>query len=117
MLVVQEPPHRVMGNLDKIAWYGENSVCAAHLVGQKQANAWGLHDTLGNVWEWCYDWYGDYPAQAATDSVGANTGTHRVVRGGCWGNHADDVRAVSRLKNTAKSRHDGLGFRVVRSGL
>ncbi len=82
------------GELDKIAWYGENSGGTTHAVGQKQANAWGLHDTLGNVWEWCYDWFGGYSVQAATDLVGAATVTDRVRRGGSWDFYAYFVRAA-----------------------
>ncbi len=103
------------GELDKIAWYGENSGETTHAVGQKQANAWGLHDTLGNVWEWCYDWFGGYSAQAATDPVGAATGTVRVRRGGGWGGNAGVVRAAQRNGNTPALRYSSLGFRVVRS--
>ena len=49
------------GDLDGIAWYNANSGSKTHEVGLKQANAWGLHDTLGNVLEWVADWYSDYP--------------------------------------------------------
>jgi formylglycine-generating enzyme required for sulfatase activity len=88
MLVVQGRQSPRYGELDQIAWYNKNSGETTHAVGQKQANAWGLHDTLGNVWEWCYDWFGGYSAQAATDLVGAATGTYRVLRGGSWNNNA-----------------------------
>ncbi|MCK6512011.1 formylglycine-generating enzyme family protein [Myxococcota bacterium] len=100
------------GELDQIAWYGENSDFTTHAVGQMQANAWGLHDTLGNVWEWCYDWYDDYRAQAATNPVGAATSTDRMLRGG-----SPSLRAVSRGCSPPTDREDYIGFRVVRSGL
>ena len=72
------------GRLDGIAWYGDNSGDRTHPVGQKAPNAWGLHDMLGNVWEWVQDWHGDYPGGAVTDPGGPGSGSARVRRGGSW---------------------------------
>ncbi len=105
------------GKLRKIAWYEENSGRTTHRVGQKQANAWGLYDMLGNVWEWCYDWYGDYSAQAAMDPTAAATGAGRVYRGGGWNYDASHVRAARRDYKMPTYRYNNFGFRVVRSGL
>ena len=55
-----------------------------HPVGQKLPNPWGLYDMHGNVWEWCQDWYGDYPGGIALDPQGACNGPLRVIRGGLW---------------------------------
>lgn len=72
------------GDLDSIAWYAGNSGNTTHLVGRKQANAWGLQDMMGNVWEWCLDWHGDYPTSSVVHPKGPTSGSHRVFRGGCY---------------------------------
>jgi len=70
--------------LGNYAWYYANSSYKTHEVGKKQPNAWGLYDIHGNVWEWCWDWYGTYASGAQTDPCGAVSGTIRVIRGGSW---------------------------------
>jgi formylglycine-generating enzyme required for sulfatase activity/uncharacterized membrane protein YhaH (DUF805 family) len=82
--------------LTNYAWYGSNSDSTTHPVGQKRANPWGLYDMHGNVFEWCQDWYGDYPAGSATDPQGPQGGSLRVLRGGSWGDFAGLARCANR---------------------
>jgi formylglycine-generating enzyme required for sulfatase activity/serine/threonine protein kinase len=98
-------------NLDEIAWYGQNSGSTTKPVGQKQPNAWGLHDMLGNVWEWCEDGKRSYTTTAQTDPVGS--GSSRVLRGGSWVNVARRCRSASRYDYAPGNRYGNHGFRVV----
>ena len=80
-------------------------------VGGKQANPWGLHDILGNVWEWVADWYDQHPPGRATDPQGPATGTARVLRGGAWCLGPRHARASCRDRYIP-AYHDGnLGLR------
>lgn len=69
------------GDINLVGWYRENSGNKVQPVGQKKANAWGLHDMHGNVREWCLDWYGPYPGGNVSDPTGPTSGTHRITRG------------------------------------
>ncbi|MFH2052177.1 MAG: formylglycine-generating enzyme family protein [bacterium] len=79
------------------------------------ANAWGLHDMHGNINEWCWDWYGDYPAGSVNDPRGPDTGQVKVHRGGCWANFAAKCRSANRERVDPDARLDMIGLRVARN--
>ena len=83
-------------NLDNVDWYDKNSNKTAHPVKQKQANELGLYDMGGNVYEWCYDWYGDYTSSSQTNPEGPSSGSYRVLRGVCWCDWAQACRVANR---------------------
>jgi formylglycine-generating enzyme required for sulfatase activity len=113
-------PYAGTGRLYDMGWHGGsngNSGNTTHVVGTKQPNAWGLVDMHGNVFEWCQDWYGDYPTGAVTDPTGPVTGdvhtaSRRVRRGGCWPDGACECRAAHRDSTTPDSKTSLVGFRV-----
>ena len=84
-------------------------------VGIYKANAFGLYDLHGNVWEWCEDWYGDYPAGAVTDPKGPETGERRVLRGGSKGSNVSRARSSNRVVNTPTGRGPDNGLRLART--
>jgi formylglycine-generating enzyme required for sulfatase activity len=97
------------GNLDAMAWYDQNSGNSTHPVAQKQPNAWGLYDMHGNVWEWCRDWYGNYPGGSVTDPTGPSSGTNRVFRCGSLSFDAGYCRSDLRWHDPG---YRDLGFRL-----
>jgi formylglycine-generating enzyme required for sulfatase activity len=85
-------------------------------VGSYRANAWGLYDMHGNVWEWCWDWYDEsyYSKSPQADPAGPDSGSYRVLRGGSWLLSGRFLRSANRSFNTPDYRNYDCGFRVVR---
>jgi formylglycine-generating enzyme required for sulfatase activity len=103
------------GDLDAMAWYEANSGQKTHPVATKAANAWGLYDMHGNVWEWVQDWDGEYSALAVTDPVGPSSGSDRVFRGGAWDFMETDCRSAIRVGVPPGGSFYNVGFRLVRT--
>ena len=107
----------ICANLDEVGWYGNgngtggNANGETHVVGQKKANAWGFYDMHGNVWEWCFDWYGAYPNMAVTDPTGASTGSVHVVRGGSLVHVPRNCRSARRASDVPDYKGN-IGFRL-----
>ncbi len=92
------------GEINNIAWYNKNSENTTHAIGEKDPNAWGLYDMIGNVWEWCWDIYDDEVY-----------GQYRIFRGGGWNDPERGCLATNRRRSHPTFHIDDLGFRVARS--
>ena len=102
------------GVLDDIAWYWNGSY-NTHAVATKLPNALGLYDTLGNVFEWCQDWYGPYAAGSVTNPTGPTAGPFRLLRGGGWDHGSNDCRASMRINYSPTCNVGCYGFRAARN--
>ena len=102
-------------DVDLVAWTFKNSGGLPHLVGLKMPNAWGLRDMSGNVYEWCWDRYGDYPRWGSVDPAGPSSGPSRVFRGGSWYYVPLFARVAYRNSDGPGLRDNYLGLRLVRT--
>lgn len=101
--------------LAPFAWSIENNDHVVQPVAMRAPNPWGFHDLLGNVWEWCADWYKSYPTEAVIDPTGPLSGLSRVARGGMFLNAAKQLTAPRRIAFACDDRDEAIGVRLARA--
>ncbi|MFP4417520.1 MAG: SUMF1/EgtB/PvdO family nonheme iron enzyme [Chitinispirillaceae bacterium] len=92
----------------------ENDLYGPHAAGLATPNAYGLYEMAGNVYEWCNDYWGEYPSGTVTDPTGPESGNHHCLRGGSWGTDASFLRSANRYSKFPDYPYFFVGFRIVR---
>lgn len=99
--------------LDSVAWHDGNSGGTLHPVGRLRPNSLGLYDMVGNAWEFCSDWYGDYEGDNLVNPKGPKSGEYHVIRGGCCTSESQFCRVTYRQDDYHKDTTPNIGFRLV----
>jgi formylglycine-generating enzyme required for sulfatase activity len=102
-------------DLDRCGWYEKNCEKGPMPVGMKEENKFGLYDMLGNVWEWCWDWFSSLDTQDEIDPIGPLEGTQKVLRGGSWRRSSKFCTCINRYDGDPENKGRSLGFRLARS--
>ncbi len=113
---LRRAPYAGGTNAAALGWYDANSNRTTQPVGRKEPNELGLYDMSGNVWDWCWDWYSDYPRTSVADPAGPDRGTgQRVLRGGAWFTPVHLLRTTYRYWNAPTFKVNSVGFRLARN--
>lgn len=102
-------------DIDSVAWHGGNSSNKTHAVATKSPNELGLYDMSGNVWEWCYDWYGSCSDAPQTNPIGPSSGSRHVIRGVGWRKYSEPWTVFHRISGTPGYNSNRLGLRLAMS--
>ncbi len=104
-------------SLDEVGWYHDNCEGTEHAIGLKRSNELGFFDMSGGQWEWCWDWYAEYPKGAQVDPRGPQDGETRIIRGGTWNIGAEGSRVSRRGDWCADCRSFNTGLRLCRTAM
>lgn len=102
-------------NPEALGWYNANSNKSSQPVKGKVPNELGLYDMSGNLWEWCWDYLGEYPPEPVSNPTGASEGARRILRGGAWFTPVNLLRVTNRYWNAPAFKANSVGFRLARN--